>query len=190
MSAKQETGAAPPGQPTVEEASNPDDVAYRVLATRRASTLEHELNEAALSGYRFLAATWGAPSGLVPFPGDCNETMVLVGREGAPEGFSYRVVPAGNEAPLEAELNEAGAQGFRVRAVARRMIILERHQTVVGALQYRVVTTTRVATLEAEIAEAVKAGYEVAGMRPPYMVEGLVAILSRPRGVPAPTTAP
>lgn len=123
-SATQETAAPPAERPPAEVASSPDDLPYRMLATRRASTLERELNEAAAAGFRFVTASWGEDV-FPPLPGDRNETMVLMEREEQPGRFSYRVVPPRSESELEAALNEAGEAGFRVRAVTRE-IILER----------------------------------------------------------------
>ena len=190
LPATQETADPPHAQPAIETAaSKADTLPYRMLATRRASTLERELNEAAAAGFRFVFASWGDDE-FPPLPGDRNETMVLMGREEHPGRFSYRVVPPRSESELEAALNEAGEAGFRIRAVTRS-IILERDETEDAvATGYRVVTTTRVATLEREIAAAARAGYLPVGIRPPFAIEGLVAVLSRARSNPAPATAP
>ncbi len=164
--------------------------AYRFLAARRASTLERELNAAAEAGFRVVTVTWGQ-DGIVPFPGDRNETMVLLEGQDGPQRFRYRVMYATTEKTLEAALNKAGTEGFLVRAVARRAIILERGEAEEAVpIEYRVVTTTRISTLEAEIAAAAGAGYAPVGIRPPFAIEGLVAILSRPRSDTTPATAP
>ena len=170
----------------IEEADA--DGSYKVLATRRASTLERELNAAAAVGYRLQTLTWrvgGSLWGVVPLPGDRREMMAIVARTAQPARFSYRVVPARDhaESKLEARLNEAGEAGFRVREVGTS-VILERDEAADPvAREFRVVTTSRIRTLEAEIAAAGRDGYRPVGLTPPAAIEGLVAILSRPTGM-------
>ena len=170
------------------EADAGDSSAYKVLATRRASTLERELNEAAAAGYRLQTLTWhtgGSLWGTIPLPGDRREMMAIVARGAQPGRFSYRVVAARDETELEIEgrLNEAGRAGFRVREVGPSVILERDAAADPVATEFRVVTTTRISTLEAEIAAAGRDGYRPVGLAPPAAVEGLVAILSRPRPV-------
>ena len=171
------------------------DGSYKVLATRRASTLERELNAAAAVGYRLQTLTWrvgGSLWGIVPLPGDRREMMAIVARTAQPARFSYRVVPARDEteSKLEARLNEAGEAGFRVREVGTS-VILERDEAADPvAREFRVVTTSRLRTLETEIAAAGRDGYRPVGLTPPSAIEGLVAILSRPTGMDPPAVVP
>ena len=182
--AEADEGLGAPGEHT-SEADADDGSVYKVLATRRASTLERELNAAAAVGYRFEALTWrvgGSLWGVVPIPGDRKEMMAIVARSAPPARFSYRVVAARDEteSELETRLNEAGEAGYRVREVGTS-VILERDEAADPvAMEFRVVTTTRISTLEAEIAAAGRDGYRPVGLAPPGMIEGLVAILSRP----------
>ena len=179
-------GRGAPGAHTSE--ADADDRSFKVLATRRASTLERELNAAAAVGYRLQTLTWrvgGLAWGVLPIPGDRREMMAIVARTAQPARFSYRVVAATDEAEskLEARLNEAGEAGFRVREVGTS-VILERDEAADPvATEFRVVTTTRIGTLEAEIAAAGRDGYRPVGLIPPSAIEGLVAILSRPTGM-------
>ena len=179
-------GRGAPGAHTSE--ADADDGSYKVLATRRASTLERELNAAAAVGYRLQTLTWrvgGTVWGVLPIPGDRREMMAIVARTAQPARFSYRVVAARDEteSKLEARLNEAGEAGFRVREVGTS-VILERDEAADPvATEFRVVTTTRIGTLEAEIAVAARDGYRPVGLTPPSAIEGLVAILSRPTGM-------
>ena len=170
------------------EADAGDSSAYKVLATRRASTLERELNAAAAAGYRLQTLTWhigGSLWGTIPLPGDRREMMAIVARGAQPGRFSYRVVAARDETELEIEgrLNEAGRAGFRVREVGPSVILERDAAADPVATEFRVVTTTRISTLEAEIAAAGRDGYRPVGLAPPAAVEGLVAILSRPQPV-------
>ena len=124
-------GRGAPGAHTTE-ADADDRSVYKVLATRRASTLERELNAAAAVGYRLQTLTWrvgGGAWGFLPLPGDRREMMAIVACTARPARFSYRVVAARDEAEseLEARLNEAGEAGYRVREVGTS-VILERDE--------------------------------------------------------------
>ena len=179
-------GRGAPGAHTSE--ADADDRSFKVLAPRRASTLERELNAAAADGYRLQTLTWrvgGTLWGVLPIPGDRREMVAIVARTAQPARFSYRVVAARDEteSKLGARLNEAGEAGFRVREVGTS-VILERDEAADPvATEFRVVTTTRIGTLEAEIAAAGRDGYRPVGLTPPSAIEGLVAILSRPTGM-------
>ena len=179
----------PAALPSAEAAgADADDRSYKVLATRRASTLERELNAAAADGYRLQTLTWRVGR-VVPLPGDRREMMAIVARTGQAARFSYRVVAARDEAEskIEARLNEVGEAGYRVREVGTS-VILERDEAVDPvSTEYRVVTTSRIETLEAEIAAAGHDGYRPVGLLPPAAIEGLVAILSRPTGTASST---
>ena len=59
------------------------DGTYKVLSTRRASTLERELNTAAAVGYRLQTFTWRV-GGILPIPGDRREMMAIVARTAQP----------------------------------------------------------------------------------------------------------
>ena len=179
--------------PSPHEAGRPP---YKVLATRRASTLEQELNGGAAEGYRLHSITWKRQlygTFLFPFPGDRNEVTALTMLDGRPGRFRYRVLRGLSEADLETALNEAAQEGFRVRSVGK-FIVLERDDAGTSARrEYEVVTTSKVTTLEAELRAMRDDGYAPVGLLPPRgAVEGLVAILSRPArnvGPPA-ATAP
>ena len=181
--------AALPSADAAGADADADDRSYKVLATRRASTLERELNAAAAAGYRLETLTWRV-GGLLPFPGDRREMMAIVARSAQPARFSYRVVAARDEAEskIEARLNEVGQAGYRVREVGTS-VILERDEAADPvAREFRVVTTSRIDTLEAEIAAAGHDGYRPVGLLPPGgAIEGLVAILSRPTGIASST---
>ena len=121
-----------------------DDHSYKVFATRRASTLERELNAAAAAGYRLEMLTWRVGR-FLPLPGDRREMMAIVARNAQPARFSYRVVPARDEAEskIEARLNEAGEAGYRVREVGTS-VILERDEAADRvAREFRVVSKRR-----------------------------------------------
>ncbi len=179
----------PAALPSADAAgADADDRSYKVLATRRASTLERELNAAAADGYRLQTLTWRVGR-LVPLPGDRREMMAIVARTGQTARFSYRVVAARDEgeSKIEARLNDVGEAGYRVREVGTS-VILERDEAADPvSTEYRVVTTSRIETLEAEIAAAGHDGYRPVGLLPPAAIEGLVAILSRPTGTASST---
>ena len=110
-------GRGAPGAHTAEAEAD-DRSVYKVLATRRASTLERELNAAAAVGYRLQTLTWrvgGGAWGFLPLPGDRREMMAIVARTARPARFSYRVVAARDEAESELERTRrpAGRRSWR-----------------------------------------------------------------------------
>ena len=147
--------AAADAAPSPREAGRPP---YKVLATRRASTLEQELNGGAADGYRLHSITWKRQlygTFLFPFPGDRNEVAALTVLDGRPGRFRYRVLRGLSEADLETALNEAAQEGFGVRSVGK-FIVLERDDAGTSARrEYEVVTTSKVTTSKRSCARCV-----------------------------------
>ncbi len=98
-----------------------DPTHYRLLATRRLSTMERELNEAAQQGYRLLPRTvmWQ----------DC-ELVLLVERTAAEDPvYQYRLLATHRTSTLQRELDQAAAAGFEVASMIRtqeNVVIMER----------------------------------------------------------------
>ena len=83
---------------------------YRLLATTRTSTLEREMNEAAEEGYRFQNAMGGDTA----FGG--SEMVSIMMRDSSPAGrFAYRLLATNRTSTMQAEMQEAGDEGYRYR---------------------------------------------------------------------------
>jgi hypothetical protein len=85
---------------------------YRLLAANRTSTLEKELNQAGKQGFVF--------RGVTVFESSFGGREVAVILERSPEGsqaWSYRVLAASRTSTMNQELNQGGAQGFRLQGM-------------------------------------------------------------------------
>ncbi len=144
-------------------------IEHRVLATRRTSTMENELNEAAEAGFRFQAVMGGETA----FGG--NEVVAVVSRGGTTRGrYAYKLLATQKTSTMQKELQEAADQGFHYRGQTvfstrfggkEVVAILERDKDAEPeSFEYKLFATTRTSTLEKELQAAGSAGYELVGM--------------------------
>ncbi len=144
------------------------DEQYRVLATSRTSTMEHELNEAAAEGFRFAAVMGGETA----FGG--SEVVVIVSRDQVSARFSYRLLATSKTSTMQRELQAAAADGFHYQAQTvfetrfggdEVVVSLERNEREPSAaFEYQLLATSRTSTLERELETAASMGYELVGM--------------------------
>ncbi len=85
---------------------------YRLLATNKTSTLEKELNQAGSEGFTYRGVTVFESA----FGG--REVAVILERpaEGA-QDYAYRVLATNKTSTMEKELQQAGAEGFRLHGM-------------------------------------------------------------------------
>ncbi|HEV8524632.1 MAG TPA: hypothetical protein VGQ71_09045 [Terriglobales bacterium] len=77
---------------------------YQLLATKRISTIEKEIAEAASKGFKVIAAT-----------GAGHEMLVLMEKQGEGQGNrDYRVISTTRTSTFEKEINQAAATGYRI----------------------------------------------------------------------------
>ncbi len=144
-------------------------IEHRVLATRRTSTMENELNEAAEAGFRFQAVMGGETA----FGG--NEVVVVVSRAATTRGrYAYKLLATRKTSTMQKELQEAADQGFHYRGQTvfstrfggkEVVAILERDKDAEPqSFEYKLLATTKTSTLEKELQAAGGAGYELVGM--------------------------
>jgi hypothetical protein len=83
---------------------------YRLLATKRTSTMQKELAEASEAGYEFRAHTVFDTT----FGG--NEVVAILEKdtEARSGGFVYRLLATNRTSTMEKELKDVGAQGYEV----------------------------------------------------------------------------
>ena len=146
---------------------------YLLLAAFKTGTMQEEVNAAAATGYRVIAAsrTEGA------------EVVVVL--EQASGSYQYRLLATTKTGTLQRELNDAAEAGFRVvqRAVTTKrsgsvgnaalralggrsdpgegelLILMEKGPEVATKTEYQVVATNRTGTLQKEISQAALNGY-------------------------------
>ena len=143
-------------------------IEHRVLATRKTSTMENELNEAAEAGFRLQAVIGGETA----FGG--KEVVVVVSRAATTRGrYAYKLLATQKTSTMQKELQEAADQGFHYRGQTvfstsfggkEVVAILERDKDEPESFEYKLLATTRTSTLEKELQAAGSAGYELVGM--------------------------
>ena len=145
---------------------------YRVLATKRTSTMEEEMNEAANEGFRVSAAMGGETA----FGG--REGVVIMSRPGdeleSGQHHQYKLLATSKTSTMQRELTEAGALGFQYvgQTIFRSafggkevVVILELNtQVEPAAYEYLLLATSKTSTLEKELREAGANHFAVVGM--------------------------
>jgi hypothetical protein len=163
--------------------------AYVVLATKRTSTMEKEMNEAAESGYRFE----GVMGGETAFGG--SEVVAVLSREGGAETkarYQYRLLATSKTSTMQKELQEAGDAGYEYRGQTvfssafggkEVIVILERdREATPGSWEYKLLATAKTSTMQKELTEAGDAGFGFVGLTVAETAFGgseVVAILRR-----------
>ena len=152
---------------------------FLLLATKKTSTMQQELNEASAAGYRIMT---GSPTSQI-------EMAVILERVGTPpNNYEYLLLATTKTSTMQEELGEAASQGFRLmpstmisknRAFGgpEIVVLLEKVPGSSQKYDYLLLATTRTSTLQKEMSQAIDEGYEVVGMvsRGEHMV-----ILERP----------
>lgn len=163
---------------------------YKLLATKRVSTMDKEMKEAASAGYRFLEViTAGTALG-------GQETLVVMvrPRDGNHQvRFEYKLLATSKTSTMQKELQEAGDAGFEHRGQSffpktfspEVVVILEREIDVKPKLwDYKLLATSKTSTMQKEVMEAAEAGYQFVGFSFGATLFGgseVVTIMRRPR---------
>jgi hypothetical protein len=137
---------------------------YLLLATKRTSTMQKELDQAAAHGYRIVSGS--------PLRG--SEIGIVLELQAEPaEGFQYLLLATNRLSTMEKELNEVGRQGFRVTPEAifpegcdcgELIVVTERGSRLQAAYEYRVLGTHRTSTLNREMNQAAAEGFVLAAI--------------------------
>jgi hypothetical protein len=149
------------------------DVDYRVLATTHTSTMERELNEAALDGF-VLVHAMGGNTGR---GGDEDELVAVVERYyGVDAGrpYEYLVLATSRTGTMQEELNDAARRGFAFVAQTvfesgfggnEVVVIMERSPYADAPVcEYMLLATSRTSTMEDELSEYARIGFLARGL--------------------------
>ena len=163
---------------------------YKLLATNRVSTMEKEMKEAALAGYRFLEVV----SGETAFGG--SEALVVMARprdgDHQPR-VEYKLLATSKTSTMQKELQEAADAGYehRGQSVFKKtfgtevVVILEREiDAKPKSWEYKLLATRKTSTMQKEVMEAAAAGYQFVGFSSGSTFFGgneVVTIMRRPR---------
>ena len=143
-----------------------NDQQYKLLATRKTSTMQKEIDEVAAQGYRVLVGS----------PTSSTEMALFLSRDGTvEEPYKYKLLATTRTGTMQKELNEIAESGFRLipsTMIAKAgilggveiVMILECPPRVVRKYEYKLLATTRTSTLQKEVTEAKEAGFVIVGM--------------------------
>jgi hypothetical protein len=146
-----------------------DRVDYRVLATKKTSTMQREMQEAADAGYQY----GGVMGGETSFGG--SEVVVVMTRtlNGKPR-YDYRLLATNKTSTMQRELQEAGDAGFEYCGQTvfessfggqEVVTILQRDRAAKpGRFEYKLYATKKTSTMQKELDDAGAQGYAFVGM--------------------------
>ena len=147
------------------------DVDYRLLATNKTSTMERELNEAALDGFVLVQAMGGNTEH------GGEELVAVVERDNAvdhAEPYEYLVLATNRTGTMQNELNDAARRGFAFVAQTvfttafggeEVVIIMERSpHGEAPVCEYELLATSRTSTIQEELSEYGRKGFLVRGL--------------------------
>jgi len=139
---------------------------FLLLATRKTSTMQKELSQAAAAGYRILVGSHTSGTEIA---------LILEKVAEPPNTYEYLLLATTKTSTMQKELNEAAAKGFRLlpRTMTAKeqmmgpteiVMMLEKAPGTPAHYQYLLLATTRTSTLQKEMSQAIAEGFEVVGM--------------------------
>lgn len=159
------------GSASMLAAKDAVDVDYRLLATNKTSTMERELNEAALDGFVLVEAMGGNT-----VYGN-EELVAILERDNAAdhaERYEYLVLASNRTGTMQNELNDAARRGFAFVAQTvfvtayggeEVVIIMERSSYADAPVcEYELLATSRTSTMQKELSEYARKGFLVLGL--------------------------
>ena len=164
---------------------------YRVLATKKTSTMEKELNAAGAEGLRFE----GIMGGNTEWGG--SEAVAVVSRERGGEkraSFEYKLMATSKTSTMQKEIQQAADLGFGYRGQTvfdtafggkEVVVIMERDRDAKPERhEYKLLANSKTSTMQKELIDAGELGFEFVGMTVAETAFGgkeLVTILRRAR---------
>ena len=110
-------------------ATPPNTYKYFLLATTRTGTMQRELNEMAVQGYRLLPRTMISKVDITPFKGG-QEIVVLMEKEpNSKKFYHYRLLATTLTSTLQKEITETIKDGYTLAGMVSRgehMVIMEK----------------------------------------------------------------
>jgi hypothetical protein len=146
-----------------------DQLGYRVLSTAKTSTMQKEMQEAAIAGFRF-ADVMGGETAMAG-----SEVLVVMERGSAPATYDYRLLATSKTSTMQKELQEAGDVGFAYRGQTQFksafggkevVVILERPRESADQRRYEylLLATSKTSTMQREMTEAAERGFGFVGL--------------------------
>jgi hypothetical protein len=137
-----------------------DDQSYLVLSTKKLSTMEKELDEAAAKGFRVL---YGAPTQ------QFDMALFLKRNDAGETPYDYKIMATIRLKTMEKELNEFAAQGYRLLPrtlvfkqgflTAEMVMLMERAPKSGKAYEYKLVNAGKETKLHTKIDASMLDGF-------------------------------
>ena len=145
---------------------------YRLLATKKTSTMRKEMNRAAEDGFRFETVMGGKTS----FGG--SQVVVIMSRPVGSEAsarYQYQLLATSKTSTMQKEMQEASDAAFEYRGQTvfkstfggeEVVVILERDQEVYPPLryEYKLLATKKTSTMQKEMQVAAAQGFVLVGL--------------------------
>lgn len=171
---------------------------YKVLATKKTSTMQKEMQEASDAGFRFEGVTGGGTS----FGG--SEVLVIMSKKADSQTtgqYQYKLLATSKTSTMQKELQEASDNGFEYKGQvvfdtfiggSEVVIIMEKDtKAEIKKVEYKLFATKKTSTMQKEINEGGDAGYSFVGVTVGNTAFGgseVVVIMKRDAKVEPPKT--
>ncbi len=145
---------------------------FKLIATKKTSTAEKEMNQASDTGFRFEAVSGGETA----FGG--SEVVLIMSKDSTSEtkgDYQYKLLATKKTSTMQKELQEAGDNGFEYCGQTvfestfggkEVIVILEKNTKAqyIKKYEYKLLATSKTSTMQKEISQAGDAGYKFVGL--------------------------
>jgi hypothetical protein len=110
-------------------ATPPDTYQYKLLATTRTGTMDKELNEVAVQGYRLLPRTMISKVDVSLFSGGQEIVVLLEKAPNSKKFYHYKLLATTLTSTLQKEITQSLAEGYTLAGMVSRgehMVIMEK----------------------------------------------------------------
>jgi len=139
---------------------------YLLVATKKTSTMQKELSQAAAAGYRIIAGSRTSGTEMA---------LLLESAAKPPDTYQYELLATTKTSTMQKELNEAARRGFRLLPETMMqkeqmlgpleiVMVLEKAPGKAQHYEYLLQATTLTSTMQREITQATEGGYKVIGI--------------------------
>ncbi|HEX4946277.1 MAG TPA: hypothetical protein VFZ34_06430 [Blastocatellia bacterium] len=165
-----------------------DEMEYLLLATKKTSSMQKEMNEAGTEGYRF-EGTMGGETSV-----GGNEAVVIMGRPKSGKttaSYQYKLLATSKTSTMQKEMNQAAAAGFVYKGqtvfestFGGKEVVVIMEMGGETKEEYQLLATTKTSTMQKEMNQLATQGYFFCGITVAETAFGgkeLVVIMRRPR---------
>jgi hypothetical protein len=143
---------------------------YLLLATNKTGTMQKEMNEAGVEGYRF-EGTMGGETSI-----GGKETVLIMGRPKGgktTESYQYKLLATNKTSTMQKEMNQGAAAGFTYKGQSvfestfgdkEVVVMMELSKTNQTRDEYQLLATTKTGTMQKEMNQVAAQGFTFCGI--------------------------